>query len=107
MEAKGRLSKISNLKYNELRIQKYLKNSKISVDEAKRIFAFRQRMADFEENFKGKHKNYVCVLCSVTNETQEHSFICSEVTSRIKISGNYNDIFEENISERSEDSLRL
>ena len=62
LEAKGMHSKMSNLKYNELRTQNYLKDSNISVEEAKNIFAFRTRMAEFKENFKGKHNNFDCVL---------------------------------------------
>ena len=62
-------------------------------------------MAEFKENFKGKHNNFDCVLCSVKNDTQEHSFSCSEVTSRIKFSGNYKGIFEKNISENLSKTL--
>lgn len=98
LEAKGKHSKMSNLKYNELRTQNYLKDPNISVEEAKNIFAFRTRMSEFKENFKGKYNTFECVLCSLTNDTQEHSFSCPEVTSRIKIDGKYKDIFEKNIS---------
>ena len=55
-------------------------------------------MAEFKENFKGKHNNFDCILCSVKNDTQKHSFSCPEVNSRIKIDGKYKDIFEKNIS---------
>ena len=46
-------SKMSNLTYEDLEMQGYLKDEKIRVNQARAIFRFRTRMARFWENFKG------------------------------------------------------
>ena len=105
LEAKEKHSKMSNLHYKELKTQNYLKDPNISVEEAKNIFAYRTRMAEFKENFKGKYSNHLCVLCSTSNDTQEHSFSCREVTARVKLDEEYKDIFKKNISRNLSKSL--
>ena len=38
-----------------------------------------------------------CPFCFVQPDTQLHSVHCTEVQSKVKIKGNYNDIFKEDI----------
>ena len=44
-------SKLDNLWYSDLNIQNYLTASKFTAEEARMLFLFRTRMANFEENF--------------------------------------------------------
>lgn len=79
--------KMENLHYTELKLQNYLKDSKIPVAEAKNLFRFRTRVAKFK----------ACPLCFVQPDTQQHSVECVVVKTNIQIEGEYKDIFSENI----------
>ena len=88
---------MKDLNYSELKMQNYLKDPKISVEEAQNIFRFRTRSANFKENMKSKYAETLCPLCENQPDSQSHSFKCSIVKGKIKISGNYEDIFNETI----------
>ena len=63
---------MSNIQYNDLKIQNYLKDEKISVKEAHNLFKFRTRVAKFKENFKNKQDEILCPLCLVHPDNQAH-----------------------------------
>ena len=46
-------SKLNNLVYPSLEMQKYLSSSYINPEDAKEIFSYRVRMANYGENFRG------------------------------------------------------
>ena len=50
LELKSKHSKMNNLDYPELKLQDYLKDPKISVQESKNLFRFRTRTANFKTN---------------------------------------------------------
>ena len=68
------------------------------MSEAKAVFQFRSKMAKFSGNYKGKNPIKMCPLCLSHPDTQEWSFKCLELKKHIKISGNYDDITEGNIT---------
>ena len=55
LNLKQKHSKMSNLQYEELRLQSYLMDENITVKEAKNIFKYRTRVANFKDNFKNNH----------------------------------------------------
>ena len=89
---------MEKLNYKELKTQNYLKDTEITVDEAKNLFRFRTRVARYKDNMKISYLVTACPVCCVQLDTQEHSVQCSGVTDNIKVMGNYQDIFSENIS---------
>ena len=92
-----RHEKMENLLYTDLRMQNYLNDSEIPVKEAKNLFRFRTRSAKFKENMKNSYNIRTCPLCCVQPDTQAHSLQCHEVKSKIRVEGNYGDIFSKNI----------
>ena len=86
---------MKDLNYSELKMQNYSKDPKISVEEAQNIFRFRTRSANFKENMKAKYAETLCPLCENQPDSQSHNFEYSIVKEKIKISGNYEDIFNE------------
>ena len=81
--------------YSELRLQKYLKSDGIPVYEAKNLFRYRVKFADFKENFGNKYENKVCPLCGIHMDTQTHAVQCVKVKESVPVEGNYSDIFKE------------
>ena len=95
LSLKEKHSKMDKLTYTELKLQNYLKNKNISVEEARNLFRYRTRVAKFKENMKSSFLVTTCPLCLVQPDTQVHSFQCPEL--RVKLEGIYNDIFTEDI----------
>ena len=52
LKLKGKHSKMNNLSYSELKLQKYLKDPDIPVNEAKNLYRFRTRSAKYKQNMK-------------------------------------------------------
>ena len=103
-----RHEKMENLHYTDLEIQNYLHDPKIPAAEAKNLFRFRTRIAKFKANMKNGYSTITCPLCSVQPDTQVHSMQCQEVKARIKIEGDYKDIFTKHIpSNISKTLLRI
>ena len=90
-------SKMDNLIYNKLKLQNYLKSPGIPVYEAKNLFRFRNRTANFKENFGDKYPNKACPLCTVHMDTQTHAVQCDQIKQTISVEGSYSNIFKEKI----------
>ena len=56
---KERGSKMSNLKYSELKIQDYLKSEKLSTKEKLLLFQLRTRMIPVSHNFGNKSNQFL------------------------------------------------
>jgi hypothetical protein len=74
-----------------------LKTDEIPVSEAKNLYRFRTRCAKLKENMKNGYQSSLCPFCHVQPDNQSHSVQCTVVKSRVKIDGNYEDIFKEKI----------
>ena len=96
---KEKHSKMENLQYVELGMQKYLKNEKITVKQARILFKFRTRMERFWGNFKGGKPPQPCPVCKdvLSVDTQEHSFRCKVLAESMKLSNNYKGIFSSEV----------
>ena len=88
---------MKNVKYEKLKIQDYFQNSQISVENKSDIFAFRTRMAEFGENYRGQGEYVICPFFCNQRDSQSHAFQCEGVMNRTTITGNYSDIFETDI----------
>ena len=98
LELKSRHTKMENLHYIELKLQDYLNNSEISVQEAKNLYRYRTRVAKFGENMKNNPNiSSICPFCKLQPDTQEHSVRCNIVQSKIEVKGSYRDIFLDSI----------
>ena len=97
LEKKQNHSKLDNLFYRGLNLQKYLCDEKLTCSQAQVVFSFRTRMAIFSENYPGRDGTKVCPLCENHLDLQKFSFQCSKVTENIELRGSYSNIFSENI----------
>ena len=55
-------------------------------------------MANFSENFRGPNGPKLCPLCSTHLDNQQMAFICPNIKPHLNASGNYENIFESEIS---------
>ena len=94
------LSKMDDLHYKKLKMAKYLELEDISATEAKNIFQFRSKMADFKDNYGGTNYEIICNLCLSHTDTQKASFECPSIKKHIDIRGNYNDIMNGKIDKK-------
>ena len=97
LDLKSDHRKMDDLVYSELRMQKYLKTEEIPVNEAKNLFKFRTKSANFKDNFGDRYQNKGCPLCTLQLDTQVHSVQCERVNVEISVEGRYSDIFREKV----------
>ena len=93
-------SKLSNVYYDELKFQGYLRNTNISVHQAQIIFKSRCRMTHYWENFKGWKFQKTCPVCNDKSsvDSQEHSFSCIVIRKCLKVNGEISDVYCSEIS---------
>ena len=85
---------MDNLVYSKLMMQNYLKTEEIPVNEAKNLFKYRTKSANFKDNFGDRYENKECPLCTIQLDTQEHSVQCERIKDEISIEGSYSDILK-------------
>ena len=91
-------SKMEKLDYNEIKMQNYLLSEQLKPKQKRLIFKYRTRMAEFGENYRGGRSQVMCPLCETHLDNQELSYQCLEIRSKLKIMGKIEDIFKEEIS---------
>ena len=89
-------SKMKELNYEKLEIQEYFKT--LDVNQAKTMFRFRTRMAQFDGNFNGNGCISLCPLCGDHSDLQHLCFACPVVLEKVAISQEYESIFGSKIS---------
>ena len=94
---KENMSKIQTIYHKELKLSNYLELEDINTQEAKAVFQYRSRMANFSGNYRGSNPIKSCPLCFSHPDTQKWSFQCSVIKKNIQIEGKYDDIIEGNI----------
>ena len=84
IKVKNTHSKVKNLEYNLLKIQKYLQpnSTEIKREEAQLIFRLRCRMTEAKVNLKGKYDNLECRACGLEEENQNHILDCKILNRR-------------------------
>ena len=89
-------SKMNNVHYKCLNIQEYFNNTSFNIQTKQQIFSYRVRMAEVGENFCGVRPSVPCPLgCDGELDTQQHSYECNAIKSKIVIKGKYSDIFQD------------
>ena len=90
---KSKHSKSTNLQYNGLQLQSYLKSSAISKNEAQSIFAYRTRTKMVKENFRSQFTNDLTCPESDCDSTdnQRHLLDHSDINGCV----NYDKMFTE------------
>ena len=91
-------TKMENLKFLELKRQTYFNLQHLRVEDMRNVFRFRVRMARFGHNYRGNRDNVVCPLCASHLDKQHLVFQCKEITSRIRIQCNINDVYGDNVT---------
>ena len=97
LKVKSPHTKMDNLSYNKLELQEYLKLKNCNSAQAKIMFRYRCRMANFGENFRGPRGPQVCPLCSNHLDNQQQSFVCPKVKESVEVKVEYSNIFRKNI----------
>ena len=103
IKLRGKHSKSINLKYSD-KIQPYLRNEELSIQNKKLMFRIRNRLIDVKTNFKKKYNNNLeCRLCSSPEESQSHLVECIEIVNDVEVmraldSHEYSDIFSPELS---------
>ena len=90
-------SKLKNLNYKELKIQKYLMSEEVKTSQKKTNFKFRTHMENFGENYRGGNGPAICPLCKSHLDNQELSYHCEELKEKIEIKGTLKEIYQDNI----------
>ena len=100
-------SKMENTFHSKLEMQSYLKLQNITPDDAKMIFAYRSRMANFSENFCGPGGPKLCPLCSTHLDNQQMAFRCPEILPQLNKKGKYEGLFRTEIPLETVQNLRI
>ena len=79
-------SKLNNLEYNQFKMQKYFKASRIKItqEEIQIISKLWSRMIDGKLNSKGKYKNLECQGCKIEEASPPKNFECIEIMEKWK-----------------------
>ena len=104
MQAKH--SKLEKLVYTSLEMQSYLKSSDINPQDAKQVFSYRVRMANFSENFRGVAGPKMCQLCQTHLDNQQMAFRCPEILPHLNKKGKYENIFQNEILKETIGNLK-
>ena len=108
IEKQRKHSKVSNIKYKKLEIQKYMTSNIFTNEEVNLLFAIRSRAIDCKSNYKNRYKedDLKCRICSEEEETQIHLLKCKVLNNEIKSKGvlteqiEYEDIFKNHIKQK-------
>ena len=91
-------SKMENLVYTDLQVQDYLLSTEITTEQKRNLFLFRTRMANNLENFRNGDMAQPCKMCHLFRDSQSHGVNCYETMKYVKIKGNLQEIYTNNIS---------
>ena len=100
---KNSYKKLENVKYSELKMQSYLSNELLSLEEKRTIFKFRSRMADFGDNFKAGRTFTICPLCKLHFDSQLLCLQCPAIKKVLGVDANLNidDVYSDEVSVKS------
>ena len=97
MVKKMKHSKLDDLFYSKLEMQKYLKSNQFSTAQARSVFSFRTRMSNFKENFQGNNGHNPCPLCYLHLDSQALVFQCPIIKQEFPTNCRFEDIFSDTI----------
>ena len=79
-------------------MQEYLRLGKMSAFQAKEIFSYRTRSAQYSANYPGSDGLKPCPLCFLHLDCQPMTFQCPLIKENVTIKGKYSDIFQSDVS---------
>ena len=99
MEMKEKHSKMRDLWYADLGMQEYLKLETMSACEAKTVFSYRTRSAQYSDNYRGSPSGLSpCPLCLLHLDCQALAFQCSVIKENVEITEKYQHIFNSSVN---------
>ena len=90
-------SKLSNIKYTQLKMQEYLKDRNNRLEDALNIFKYRTHMADFGSNFRAGADIVFCPH----EDTQSKSFECQMIKNNIDVAGSMDEVYNGKVTRRT------
>ena len=100
-------TKMEKTFHPKLEMQGYLLSKEITVEDSKRVFAYRNRMANFSENFRGVSDPKQCQLCFTHLDNQQMSFTCPMIKPKLCKEGDYEGIFRTKVPVETVKNLRI
>ena len=104
---KAKHTKMENNTYNKLEMQKYLHSKDITPEDAKMIFSYKIRMAEYGENFRGASGHKQCPLCDSHLDNQQMAFKCPEIANKLDKKGKFHYIFQSEIPVETIQNLKI
>ena len=99
MEMKEKHYKLGYLWYADLSMQEYLKLETMSAFQAKTVFSYRTRSAQYSDNYRGSPSGLSpCPLCLLHLDCQALAFQCSVVKENVKITEKYQHVFNSSVN---------
>ena len=98
LERQSKHSKMDNVNYSELAIQKYFLLHGINVQEIRSVFRFRTRMAPYGENFRGNRDCVQCPLCSTHVDSQVLGLNCPAIRKIFNIDCDIQDVYSDSVT---------
>ena len=102
---KGTHSKVKNIKYENMKMQKYLKpnSCKMKIEDAQLIFKLRCRSTKVKMNLEDIYDNLECTACGLEEESQIHIIQCKKLNeNRLGKRVEYEKLFNGTVNEKLE-----
>ena len=101
-------SKVKDIQYSSLEIQKYMTCPTFSNEEVNMLHGLRSRSTECKANYKQKyiHTNILCSLCEEEDEDQQHLLKCKVLLNKLRTTEvtegglEYEDIFSKNVKKQ-------
>ena len=106
LSKKVKHSKMANVAYDELKIQKYMLRDDIKVEQKRLIFKHRTRMAEYGENFRGGKDQVFCPFCKLHLDSQERSYSCPVISADVEIVGSIQNIYSDDIKLETVETIK-
>ena len=90
-------SKMANLLYTNIEIQKYLLREDMTTTQKRLVFKHRTRMANYGENYRGGLRQIMCPLCKSHVDDQDLSYTCPVILSEVELLEGSNDVYRDDI----------
>ena len=104
-DRKGTHSKVKNIKYENMKMQKYLKpnSCKMKIEDAQLIFKLRCRSTKVKMNLEDIYDNLECTACGLEEESQIHIIQCKKLNeNRLGKRVEYEKLFNGTVKEKLE-----
>ena len=105
LEKKATHSKLDGLFYSDLKLQDYLKSNMLTPYEAKTVFSYRVRAANYSANYVGTGGLSPCPICHFHLDCQQMAFNCSVIRENVNIFGKYESIFQDSVEKQTGETL--